>query len=137
MSRRPSVRPRSTRSRSRRRISGPRYLITLIVALAIVWGVGHFATDRSTEPSTDPGAVPPTAQPSGVATAPVQVPSSALTPAEALALVTALPDAVYTDDGSYAGNREELFGEAWAFDFDQNGCDTRNDILTRDLTGTV
>lgn len=130
MSRRPSVRPRSTRSRSR--ISGPRYLVTLIVAIAIVWGVGHFATDQS--------AGSPTAEPSGQSStpvnAPVPVPPSALTPAQALALVTGLPDAVYTDDGSYAGNREELFGEAWALDFDQNGCDTRNDILTRDLTGT-
>jgi hypothetical protein len=31
-------------------------------------------------------------------------------------------------------DREERFGEAWT-DVDRNGCDTRNDILARDLTG--
>lgn len=32
--------------------------------------------------------------------------------------------------------RRDAFGPAWA-DVDKNGCDTRNDILTRDLTGTT
>jgi hypothetical protein len=32
-------------------------------------------------------------------------------------------------------DREEQFGRAW-IDVDRNGCDTRNDILTRDLTVT-
>lgn len=33
------------------------------------------------------------------------------------------------------GYSREQFGQAWA-DTDRNGCDTRNDILRRDLTGT-
>jgi len=33
-------------------------------------------------------------------------------------------------------DREEQFGRAW-IDVDRNGCDTRNDILTRDLTVTT
>lgn len=33
-------------------------------------------------------------------------------------------------------DREEQFGPAWA-DTDRNGCDTRNDILARDLTDVV
>jgi Protein of unknown function (DUF1524) len=32
------------------------------------------------------------------------------------------------------GYRREAFGQAWQ-DVDRNGCDTRNDILRRDLTG--
>ncbi|MFF2317561.1 DUF1524 domain-containing protein [Arthrobacter sp. NPDC058097] len=32
------------------------------------------------------------------------------------------------------GYDRDLFGQAWA-DVDRNGCDTRNDILKRDLTG--
>jgi hypothetical protein len=32
------------------------------------------------------------------------------------------------------GYERELFGQAWA-DVDRNGCDTRNDVLARDLTG--
>jgi len=34
------------------------------------------------------------------------------------------------------GYERERFGQAWA-DVDRNGCDTRNDVLRRDLTGTV
>ena len=34
------------------------------------------------------------------------------------------------------GYTREQFGQAWA-DVDRNGCDTRNDILKRDLTGEV
>jgi hypothetical protein len=30
-------------------------------------------------------------------------------------------------------DRPAQFGEDWAFDFDRNGCDTRNDILKRDM----
>jgi hypothetical protein len=118
MSRRPSVRRRRP----------PRYLALLLVTAALVWGVSQYT-------AAFPGEGGETDQAAPAPAAPVQVPPPALTPGESLALVAALPDAVYTDDGSYAGNREELFGEAWGFDFDQNGCDARNDILTRDLTG--
>ena len=112
----------------------PRLLLTLLVVGAIVAGIGYFATD--TTEATDAGGLV-TAQPTAQPAPPVvPAPASALASTEALALVAALPDAAYTDDGSYAGNREELFGDAWALDFDRNGCDTRNDILTRDLTGT-
>jgi hypothetical protein len=34
------------------------------------------------------------------------------------------------------GYDRDQFGQAWA-DVDRNGCDTRNDVLTRDLTGEV
>ena len=34
------------------------------------------------------------------------------------------------------GYRREMFGQAWA-DVDRNGCDTRNDVLRRDLTQTL
>ncbi|WP_240630333.1 GmrSD restriction endonuclease domain-containing protein [Specibacter cremeus] len=34
------------------------------------------------------------------------------------------------------GYSRDQFGQAWA-DVDHNGCDTRNDILARDLTGTT
>ncbi|WOP19546.1 HNH endonuclease family protein [Raineyella sp. LH-20] len=36
--------------------------------------------------------------------------------------------------GEVAGYDRAAFGQAWA-DVDHNGCDTRNDILARDLTG--
>jgi len=34
------------------------------------------------------------------------------------------------------GYDREQFGQAW-LDADRNGCDTRNDVLKRDLTGTI
>ncbi len=37
---------------------------------------------------------------------------------------------------SMSGYSRDAFGEAWA-DVDHNGCDTRNDILRRDLTQVV
>lgn len=37
---------------------------------------------------------------------------------------------------SSSGYTREQFGQAWA-DVDRNGCDTRNDVLTRDLTGVT
>lgn len=52
--------------------------------------------------------------------------SSFIAALNSLALVNAV------EDGGY--NRSEDFGNAWT-DVDQNGCDTRNDILNRDLTG--
>ena len=43
--------------------------------------------------------------------------------------LASLPVAEKSGQGRY---RREAFGQAWA-DEDRNGCDTRNDILTRDL----
>lgn len=44
---------------------------------------------------------------------------------EQLAVTSGRPEAAY---------ERELFGQRWA-DVDRNGCDTRNDVLRRDLTG--
>jgi hypothetical protein len=145
MSRRPTVpssrTPRSGPAQARRR-RGPGYLVAVLVALALVWGVGQvdFGQSSADQSGADQsGAGQSGADQSGADQSvgvEVPVPPTALSAAEALALLGALPDAVYSDDGGYAGNREELFGRAWAFDFDRNGCDTRNDILTRDLTAS-
>ncbi|MFJ3956837.1 HNH endonuclease family protein [Arthrobacter sp. NPDC090010] len=59
---------------------------------------------------------------------PVMAPHSV--PAErASALLDALPVAAKEPGGSY---QRSAFGQAWA-DEDHNGCDTRNDVLRRDL----
>lgn len=49
---------------------------------------------------------------------------------------------VGADMGAYSGQREALFGPAWTdaatgVGLAGNGCDTRNDILARDLTGVT
>ena len=46
---------------------------------------------------------------------------------EALATSSERPEVAY---------ERELFGQRWA-DVDRNGCDTRNDVLRRDLTGVM
>jgi hypothetical protein len=51
--------------------------------------------------------------------------------AEALAQLAKL---AVRGPASMAGYRRDRFGPAWA-DVDHNGCDTRDDILARDLTG--
>lgn len=55
-------------------------------------------------------------------------------PRTALALLETLQVKGRAPKTGYA--REELFGPAWA-DVDLNGCDTRNDILARDLVDTT
>lgn len=49
-------------------------------------------------------------------------------------LLNTLPAATAAPTVEY--DREAQFGQRWA-DVDRNGCDTRNDILGRDLTGPV
>ena len=45
-------------------------------------------------------------------------------------------DAAGQGRAAKTGYEREVFGQAWA-DVDRNGCDTRNDILRRDLTAYV
>jgi hypothetical protein len=67
-----------------------------------------------------------------------EVPEGTLDPAAALAALGGLPVAEKAAPDGYergCGNGEGcVFGPAWA-DVDRNGCDQRNDVLHRDLTG--
>lgn len=54
-------------------------------------------------------------------------------PGTALAALASLP---VKGRAPMTGYTRQQFGQAWA-DTDRNGCDTRNDILRRDLTGLV
>ena len=69
--------------------------------------------------------------------APIEVPVeiAPVTPTEEIPPPTANVITVgeYDDNGSYD---RDLFGSAWA-DVDGNGCDTRNDVLTRDIANAV
>ena len=68
-----------------------------------------------------------------VASSNVDDEASAAAPAtDVLELLGTLPVKGKSPMTGYAGNREVLFGAAW-LDVDSNGCDTRNDILARDL----
>jgi len=54
--------------------------------------------------------------------------------AEVVAARSALAGLPVRGRAPMTGYDRSLFGEAWA-DVDHNGCDTRNDVLARDLTG--
>ena len=66
------------------------------------------------------GLTPPT-------TTAAEQPGLAIATLETLAVKGRAPKTGYTRD---------QFGQAWA-DVDRNGCDTRNDMLKRDLTGII
>lgn len=97
------------------------------------------APSSAVSQSASPEVVPPTAAPSTPEKAPeattapsVEVPQpaevgSALQTLETLPVKGAAPKTGYARD---------LFGSTWA-DVNDNGCDTRNDILSRDLTNVV
>lgn len=139
------------------RIPLPAIAGALIFALAL-----GFALGRVTAPDTQaPGASPePMASPTtGIVTPETEAPTPSLTtpsptPTYAAPIPIPEPSATPSAAPSAEGGATELallagldikgrapmtgysrdeFGEAW-FDVDGNGCDTRNDILTRDLT---
>lgn len=62
------------------------------------------------------------------------VPASGLTAGEASKALTQLATLRVKGRAPKTGYTRDKFGPAWS-DVDRNGCDTRNDILARDLTG--
>ena len=84
-------------------------VLTLVLLLLVVVGVGILIADEAT--STTTYAVP----------------------ADDLAMARAALDTLQIKGRApMTGYEREQFGQAWA-DVDRNGCDTRNDILGRDL----
>jgi len=94
------------------------------------------AATSTTRPATATPAAPATANPPDPASttappapAPRKVATPPATRGTALAAVAGLTVKGRAPKTGYA---RELFGTAW-FDADRNGCDTRNDVLRRDL----
>ena len=92
------------------------------------------APDVTSAPPAPPAATSSTA----AAPAPAPTPTAPTTDATAatgtaLALVDQLQ---VKGRAPRTGYDRDLFGQAWA-DTDRNGCDTRNDLLRRDLTAVV
>jgi hypothetical protein len=119
---------RSYRSEVRHHAPGrPSVLIPVVLAVLLAlsgctveWGVGG--------PS----------EPTGVTVGQSDVPEGTLEPAAASAALAGLVVAEKTAADGYERGCGEgegcVFGPAWA-DVDRNGCDQRNDVLHRDLTG--
>ncbi|KKI21139.1 hypothetical protein XM48_06235 [Leucobacter sp. Ag1] len=117
-------------ARARRRLKSAAWVLGAILVAAIAVGAKLLpeafdpapTASPSPSPSTDPTRTPepsPTPAPPG---------GAALAALETLEVKGRAPKTGY--------DRTVVFGKAW-LDVDRNGCDTRNDILARDLTDTA
>lgn len=107
-----------------------RRLVIAAVVLALllaVAGTGWLYSNGRLGPGTPPGPPPVVVPGSGGLGSPV----NRVQPAQALAVLATLPVKGKAPTNNYD---RAAFGEAW-LDADGNGCDTRNDVLRRDLAG--
>ncbi|MEP7036328.1 MAG: DUF1524 domain-containing protein [Actinomycetota bacterium] len=91
----------------------------------------HVADAQSTPSSGDTQIPTETASPRGVAVVPVATTANPK-PAAAGTALAAVAKLTVRGRAPKTGYTRAQFGQAW-FDTDRNGCDTRNDILRRDL----
>jgi len=110
------------RASSRRRTVSPAVTVLILIAIALYVAWTYLGPNATAGSGTPGSAVPD-----------VSVPNSSepgLTAAESLTALGGLPVKGKSPMTGY--DREGSFGAAWS-DVDDNGCDTRNDILQRDL----
>ena len=124
--------PRLTAQGQRQRL-----VVILVLFLALVLLLLALAAIQASEATPEEQADPrprPTASFSPLPSAEPSDPADPSTPdaVAVLAELDTVPVAAHRADGY---DRDD-FGSAWA-DVDDNGCDTRNDILRRDLTEAV
>ncbi|HET7760836.1 MAG TPA: DUF1524 domain-containing protein [Phycicoccus sp.] len=124
--------------------------VVALGAAIVIGGIGGATADQpATTPPTaaatrtsSPG--PSSPAPSPATTTPTPSPSVTPTPSTTSSTPTVAPPARGTALAALAalpvkgrapktGYSRDQFGQAWA-DVDRNGCDTRNDVLRRDLT---
>jgi transposase len=125
-----------TQRRTSSRVRAAAWIVAAVLILgAAAGGVGSLLANPgdpapvlggTSGPAT--AAASPTADP-GTATAPAPAPAGT-----AISVLDTLPVKGRAPATGYSRTGE--FGSAW-LDVDHNGCDTRNDILARDLTSTV
>lgn len=116
------------------------WLVVAVVAMAAltVVAVLSWAVIRGlSESAAPPRPFPAASSPPTTGTSPTAVTRPSDDPVsggeDLSTLLAALPVAEDESTGQYF---REQFGQAW-YDQDRNGCDTRNDILRRDLTAVV
>jgi hypothetical protein len=119
---------------------GRHKILSIVGALVLLGLIGSVGGDPDTQPAakdSQPTKVQPTTPESSAPPepAPTKAPTTEQVIAEAkpktaLALLGAL---AVKGRAPMTGYSRDAFGQAWA-DANRNGCDTRNDILKRDLT---
>ncbi|GAA3757304.1 hypothetical protein GCM10022240_07630 [Microbacterium kribbense] len=113
-------------------------LVTVLACAAVLTGTGVYGAtggmDAAPQPAAEVVSAPPSTGFSATPT-PTPSPTATATPSPsagtALALLATVPVKGRAPKTGY--DRPVVFGQAWK-DVDRNGCDTRNDILRRDLT---
>ncbi|MCO4263558.1 HNH endonuclease family protein [Pseudarthrobacter sp. MDT3-26] len=103
---------------------------TLLLASALTGcdAAAHAAAQAATQAANKVAEAAREAQPSGNSG------ESSVSPAEVATALAQLETIPVKGRAPKTGYTREEFGPAWA-DVDRNGCDTRNDILARDLDG--
>ncbi|WP_295120242.1 HNH endonuclease family protein [uncultured Leifsonia sp.] len=126
-----------TRSRVRGRRTAPWPVVAVALVLAIAGAGGYAALTRVTADGGTAASVADDAAssaPSAAAPAGSRSASGLLDAAAARVALAALPVKGRAPATGY--DRVAKFGQAW-LDVDRNGCDTRDDILARDLSGVT
>ncbi len=106
--------------------------------LAVVALIGFCAPTTSNESIDSTPELSQTAQPQNSISITPSIKPSPTTPTpqvsnDSSAVLVQLSQLAIKGRAPKTGYERELFGSAW-LDVDRNGCDTRNDILQRDLT---
>jgi hypothetical protein len=134
-------------------VSGQRRIAVFLGAMTVLWIIsqanqGPDSTPSSGRPTeaTTPAAPLPQGEPTTPAVTPAQAPKATPTrhdgptapsgtaqPGTALAVLATLP---VKGRAPMTGYDRAEFGQAW-LDADRNGCDTRNDVLRRDIKDAV
>jgi hypothetical protein len=128
-------------------VSGQRKAAVFLGVLVVLWTIGQATNGASDPGGTDPSPATSsssTAERSPTPVAPTRTrpskPASSRTPAPAVVepgtARAALAHLAVKGRAPMTGYTREEFGQAW-LDADRNGCDTRNDILGRDVVGRV
>jgi hypothetical protein len=117
--------------------AGAAVAVAVLGLLVLASGRGPSGAESSASPrptASSPSPPPPTPTPSPTPTPPAEPSPTppAASPAPANGALPALATLPVKGRAPRTGYARELFGPAWS-DVDRNGCDTRNDILRRDL----
>ena len=114
-------------------VSQLRALIAAAAVVALAVAAGCSAPQPAPSPATPADTASAAPSPSRTTRPPKGTGDQPEIVAQAHAILGSLPVKGRAPKTEY--DREEQFGSAW-IDVDANGCDTRNDILQRDLTNT-
>ncbi len=131
---------RVTARQAPRVAAGAAIAVGVLGLLVLGSGAGPGGADPSTSPRpsaspVDSPSAGPTPSPEAATPTPTPTPTpppAATSPAQANGALAALATLPVKGRAPKTGYDRDLFGPAWS-DVDRNGCDTRNDILRRDL----